>query len=82
MLCISIVTDDMWRQIKPGLIIRMQIDVPGTGIAFTVPLGSIGGKKVLRYFIQDHEYEKDEETTLKGTRYELPGPLQIRGLSM
>jgi hypothetical protein len=45
MLCISIVTDDMWRQIKPGLIIRMQIDVPGTGIAFTVPLGSIGGRR-------------------------------------
>lgn len=49
----------------------MQIDVPGTGIAFTVPLGSIGGKKVLRYFIQDHEYEKEEETTLKETKYEL-----------
>lgn len=71
MLCFSVITDEMWKQIKRGLIIRMQIDVPGTGIAFTVPLGSIGGKKVLRYFIQDHDYEKEEETTLKETKYEL-----------
>ncbi len=71
MISFSIVTDEMWKKIKRGLIINMQIDVPGTGIAFIIPLSSIGGKKVLQYLIQDHEYEKEEETTLKGTDYEL-----------
>lgn len=71
MISFSIVTDAMWKKIKRGLIIRMQIDVPGTGIAFIIPLSSIGGKKVLQYLIQDHEYEKEEETTLKETDYEL-----------
>lgn len=45
MVSFSVVTDEMWRQIKRGLIINMQIDVPERGIAFTIPLSSIGGKK-------------------------------------
>ena len=49
----------------------MNIDVPGTGIAFIIPLSSIGGKKVLQYLIQSYEYEKEEEATLRETEYEL-----------
>ena len=41
----SIVTESMWKQLRRELIIKMQIDVPGTGIAFIVPVSSIGGKK-------------------------------------
>lgn len=70
-IAFSIVTDEMWKNLKRGLIIKMQIDVPGTGIAFIIPLSSIGGKKVLQYLIQNHEYEKEEETTLRETDYEL-----------
>lgn len=71
MISFSVVTEEMWRKLKRGLIIKMQIDVPGTGIAFTIPLSSIGGKKVLQYLIQNHEYEKKEETILRETDYEL-----------
>lgn len=71
MVYLAIVTDNMWKKLKRGLIIRLQIDVPGTGIAFTVPLSSIGGKKALQYLIQDQEYVKEEESELKGTKYEL-----------
>lgn len=71
MISFSVVTEEMWKKVKRGLIIQMQIDVPGTGIAFTVPLSSIGGKKVLQFLIQDHEFEIEEETTLKDTDYEL-----------
>lgn len=71
MISFSVVTEEMWRKLKRGLIIKMQIDVPGTGIAFTIPLSSIGGKKVLQYLIQNHEYEKEEETILRETDYEL-----------
>ena len=62
-LFFSIVTGDTWKRLKRGLIIDMKIDVPGTGIAFAVPLASIGGKKTLQYLIQ--------ETALKETDYEL-----------
>ncbi|EEG72651.1 hypothetical protein CLOHYLEM_07289 [[Clostridium] hylemonae DSM 15053] len=71
MISFSVVTEEMWRKLKRGLIIKMQIDVPGTGIAFTIPLSSIGGKRVLQYLIQNHEYEKEEETILRETDYEL-----------
>lgn len=71
MVYFSVVTEEMWKKLKRGLIIHMQIDVPGTGIAFTIPLSSIGGKKVLQFLVQDQEYEKGEETVLKGTEHEL-----------
>ena len=71
MVYLAVVTDNMWKRLKRELIVRLQIDVPGTGIAFTVPLSSIGGKKALQYLIQDQEYVKEEESELKGTKYEL-----------
>ncbi|MCB6203286.1 P-II family nitrogen regulator [Extibacter muris] len=71
MISFSVVTEEMWRKLKRGLIINMQIDVPGTGIAFIIPLSSVGGKKVLQYLIQNHDYEKEEETILRETDYEL-----------
>ena len=67
----AIVTESMWKQLRRELIIKMQIDVPGTGIAFIVPVSSIGGKKVLQYLIGGQEFEKEEETVLKDTKYEL-----------
>ena len=71
MVYLAIVTDNMWKKLKRGLIVRLQIDVPGTGIAFTVPLSSIGGRRALQYLIQNQEYVKEEESELKGTKYEL-----------
>ena len=67
----SVVTNDTWKKIKRGLNQEMHIDVPGMGIVFTVPLSSIGGKKVLPFLIQGNEFEKEEETTLKATDYDL-----------
>ena len=65
------VTDVTWKEIKRGLERRLQIDVPGTGIAFIVPMSSIGGKKVLQYLTESQNYEKGEETVMKETKYEL-----------
>ena len=70
-LFLSIVTGDTWKRLKRGLIIDMKIDVPGTGIAFAVPLASIGGKKTLQYLIQEQPFEKEEETELKDAKHEL-----------
>lgn len=65
------VTRQTWKTIKSGLQKRLHIDVPGTGIAFIVPLSSIGGKKQLQLLLNGQEYEQEEESTLKDTRYEL-----------
>ncbi len=66
-----VVTDDSWKKVKRALRSQMQIDVPGVGIAFLVPLSSIGGKKALNYLINGQEFQKEEESTLKETKYEL-----------
>lgn len=68
---LSVVTEEMWKQLRRELIVKMQIDVPGTGIAFIVPLSSIGGENVLHFLIQSEEFEREEESTLKDTEYEL-----------
>ena len=68
---LAIVTDESWRQVKKLLERRLQIDVPGTGIAFAVPMSAIGGKKALYFLTDGQNYEKGEESTLKDTKYEL-----------
>ena len=64
-------TVQMWEQLRKGLQSRLHIDVPGTGIAFIIPLSSIGGKRELLFLTENQNYEKGEETTLKDTTYEL-----------
>ena len=39
-----VVTDDTWKRVKLSLQRKMKIDIPGVGIAFLIPLSSIGGK--------------------------------------
>lgn len=66
-----IVTDSKWKELKRQLRLKMQIDIPGIGIAFLIPLSSIGGKKALAYLTSGQEFVKGEELTLKDTKYEL-----------
>lgn len=67
----AVVTREMWRKLKRGLQKKMNIDVPGTGIAFIIPFSSIGGKKALQFFTDGQNFEKEEESILKETEYEL-----------
>ena len=67
----SIVTMETWKTIKSNLQRKLYIDVPGTGIAFVVPLSSVGGKKQLQFLLNGQDFELGEETTLKDTKYEL-----------
>ena len=68
---LAIVTADTWRKVQRDLQRKMRIDVPGTGIAFTVPLSSIGGKRALAFLTEHQPMTLKEESTLKDTRYEL-----------
>ena len=64
-------TDRVWAVVKKGLQRVMQIDVPNTGIAFTIPMSSIGGKRELLFLTENQGYEKGDETVLKDTTHEL-----------
>ncbi len=66
-----VVTGETWKALKVGLQRKLQIDVPGIGIAFVIPLSSIGGKKALNYLTSGQNFVKGEESALKDTRYEL-----------
>lgn len=68
---LAVVTADTWHKIQRDLRRKLRIDVPGTGIAFTVPLSSIGGKRALMFLTQHQPLTLKEESTLKDTRYEL-----------
>lgn len=67
----SFVTRELWRTVKEGLQKQLRIDVPGTGIAFIIPLSSIGGKKQLQFLTEYQNFTKGEESTLQDTKYEL-----------
>ena len=68
---LSFVTRELWRTVKEGLQKQLRIDVPGTGIAFLIPLSSIGGKKPLQFLTENQNFVKGEESTLQNTKYEL-----------
>jgi nitrogen regulatory protein PII len=67
----QVVTWEKWKELKYGLRRQLQIDVPGIGIAFVVPISSMGGKKALNYLTNGQNFIKGEESALKDTKYEL-----------
>ncbi len=67
----SVVEEHTWVEVKKQLQKKLKIDAPGGGISFISPLSSVGGKKVLQYLIEQENYQKEEETTLKNTTREL-----------
>ena len=67
----QMVTSETWKEVKRQLRLKMNIDIPGIGIAFLVPVSSIGGMKALNYLTAGQEFVKGEESSLKDTKYEL-----------
>ena len=67
----SVLEEETWEDTKKKLQRELQIDAPGGGIAFTIPLSSIGGKKTLQFLLEKEEYKKEEESTLKDTKHQL-----------
>lgn len=70
-VAISVIEEHTWLTVKKQLEKKLHIDAPGGGIAFITPLSSVGGKKALQYLIENENYQKEEETTLKDTSHEL-----------
>ena len=67
----SVLQGSSWETIKTQLQKKLKIDAPGEGIAFTIPLSSIGGKKTLQFLLESEDYKKEEESTLKNTVHDL-----------
>lgn len=67
----SIVEEKSWLTVKKQLEKKLKIDAPGGGIAFIVPLGSVGGMKQLQFLLETQDYKKEEESTLKNTDHQL-----------
>lgn len=67
----SIVEEKSWLTVKKQLEKKLKIDAPGGGIAFTIPLSSIGGMKQLQFLLETQDYKKEEESTLKNTDHQL-----------
>lgn len=67
----AFVTKETWKTLRIQLYTKLQIDLPGHGIAFLIPLSSIGGKKALHYLTTGQEYMIEEESTLQNTEFEL-----------
>ena len=68
---ISFVTMETWKSFKKELYSKMKIDIAGRGIAFLIPMSSIGGKKALQYITMEQEVVVEEESTLIDTEYEV-----------
>lgn len=75
----SVQEEDGWFALKKDLRRKMKIDAPGGGIAFTIPLSSIGGKSTLRFLLAKEEYQKEEESSLKDTTHDLIIVIANRG---
>ena len=76
-----LVTDSKWKEVKRQLRLKMNIDIPGIGIAFIIPLSSIGGKKALDYLTVGQSFVKGEESSLKDTKYDLLVAIANQGYS-
>lgn len=78
---LSTVTANTWSKVRERLRDEMKIDIPGIGIAFILPLSSIGGKKQLFFLTDGQKFEKGEESELKNTKHELLLAITNQGYS-
>ncbi len=80
-LFFHVITSEKWKELKRELRRKMNIDIPGIGIAFLVPLASIGGAKALKFLTAGQDFSKGEESVLKDTKFELLVVIANQGYS-
>lgn len=71
MVCFTVLTGRKWLEVKKAMSVRLRIEAPGVGIAYVIPMAAIGGKRELMFLTEGLDFEKGEETALKGTEQEL-----------
>ena len=68
---LSVITGRKWLEVKKAMSVRLRIEAPGVGVAYIVPLASVGGKRELMFLTDGQGFVKGDEQTLKGTEQEL-----------
>lgn len=76
-----IVSQDNAESIMSGLVTKMGINLPGTGIAMTVSVESIGGKASLMYLAEGQENTSDEVKKVNENLYSLITVICEKGYS-
>ena len=66
-----VLEESVWERTKKNLRVKLQIDAPGEGIAFVVPLSRINKKKTLQFLTGNQNFQIEEESALKDTMHEL-----------
>ena len=61
----TMVRDEIYNEIKSGLIMEMDISAIGNGVAVFVPIDSIGGSSSLKYFVGEKPLEKKESGNME-----------------
>lgn len=67
----SVVSGSLARELLRGLLRTMQIDVPGNGISFIIPLQCIAGSASLQYLTQGQKLRQDEVTEMEEAHFSL-----------
>ena len=68
------------KRLTRALVSEIGLNMPGGGVAFTVPLGSLAGESSLRYFTQGQEIQDGEVTEMPAAfLYELIIAIANRG---
>ncbi len=70
-VCFALVTAKTWQETKRALRQTLQIDVPGVGVAFIVPMSSIGGPRELAFLTDGQGFVRGEESVMRKTEREL-----------
>ncbi len=77
-LLFSVVPASRERALLRGLVRDRQLDLPGNGIAFTIPVQSVGGARTLQYLSGGQEKEGCEEQ-MAASSFELVIAVTNRG---
>ena len=67
----SVLTGEAKKKLLRGLVGKMCIDIPGAGIALSVPVGSIGGNIALKALLGEQELAAGEEKAMNTMPYSL-----------
>ena len=77
----AIVTDENAKKLMSGFVSKMGINLPGTGIALTIPVGSVGGNASLLYLAEGQETTSNEVKKVSEVMYSLITVICEKGYS-
>jgi nitrogen regulatory protein PII len=69
----AMANEDTTARVMRGILSKMRIDAPGRGIAFTIPVSSVGGGLTLKYLTENELTKniKNEAMVMKNSSHEL-----------